>query len=86
MVLGPIRASSDYIKIGHATSVRSRLFNLAIANPHPLKVLATIGGDKCTEQDLHSRFADPFHRGEWFRKAPELLGYIEQLDAGKPAA
>jgi hypothetical protein len=83
---GTDQSLDDYIKIGHTTSVRSRLINLAIANPHPLKVLATIGGDKYTERDLHSRFADPFHRGEWFRKTPELLAHIEQPDAGKLAA
>jgi len=70
----------DYIKIGYATSVRSRLSNLAIATPFPLKVLATIDGDKHTESTLHTRFADAFHKGEWFRRTPELLAFIDQIN------
>jgi Meiotically up-regulated gene 113 len=46
----------DYIKIGYATSVKSRLTSLATATPYQLKVLATIKGDKHTEAALHTRF------------------------------
>ena len=77
----------DYIKIGYATSMRARLSNLAIATPYPLKVLATIDGDKHTEFPAYARFADAFHRGEWFRRTPELLAFIEQInnDVGRAA-
>jgi Meiotically up-regulated gene 113 len=75
----------DYIKVGYTGSVRARLTNLAMANPYPLKVLATMEGSKQTESSLHDRFADAFHRGEWFRKTPELLAFIDQI-AGRAAA
>lgn len=77
----------DYIKIGYATSIRTRLASLAVATPYPLKVLATVDGDRHTEFALHTRFADAFHRGEWFRKTPELLVFIDQINnAGRAAA
>jgi hypothetical protein len=56
-----------------------------MANPYPLKVLATMEGGKQIESSLHDRFADAFHRGEWFRKTPELLAFIDQI-AGRAAA
>jgi hypothetical protein len=73
-----------YIKIGY-TSLKARLSSLATANPYPLKVLATVEGDQQTEELLHNRFADAFHRGEWFRKTPELLAFIDEI-VGKSAA
>jgi hypothetical protein len=65
--------------------VKARLINLATANPYPLKVLATVEGGKNIERSFHDRFADSFHRGEWFRKTPELIAFIDQI-AGKAAA
>jgi hypothetical protein len=65
---------------------RRHLSNLAMATPHPLKVLATIDGGKHTESEIHARFADAFHSGEWFRKTPELLAFIDQIDDVRAAA
>jgi hypothetical protein len=76
----------DYIKIGYATSIRARLCSLTTSTPYPLNVLATIDGDKHTEAILHARFADAFHRGEWFRKTPELLALIDQINSSEKAA
>jgi hypothetical protein len=70
-----------YIKIGFASSLKARLSSLATATPYPLKVLAAIKGDQQTERSLHDRFAAAFHRGEWFRKTPELLTFINRLSA-----
>jgi hypothetical protein len=74
----------DFIKIGYTESVEDRVRALATATPYPLTVLATINGSQNTESCLHSRFADARHKGEWFRKTPELLDYIES--AKEPSA
>jgi|SRR6516162_8157678 hypothetical protein len=71
----------DYIKIGFASSLKARLSGLTTGNPYPLKVLAIIDGDKQVERSLHDRFASAFHRGEWFRKTPELLTFIDRLSS-----
>jgi hypothetical protein len=46
----------------------------------------TIDGGRHTESALHTRFADAFHRGEWFRKTAELLAFIYQINNVKAAA
>jgi T5orf172 domain len=76
----------DFIKIGGATSMRSRLSGLATGNPYQLKVLATITDDTHTESALHNRFAESFHRGEWFRKTLELMAFIAELSKEREAA
>ena len=74
----------DFIKIGFTVSVEGRVRTLATAIPFPLTILATINGSRDTESYLHSRFAEARHKGEWFRKTPELLDYIEHIK--KPSA
>jgi excisionase family DNA binding protein len=61
------------IKIGFARDVSERLAALQIANPHPLRLLASLPGTVRLERALHRRFAEHRLRGEWFRPAPELL-------------
>jgi len=77
----------DYIKIGFASSLRHRVSALNIGTPHPLVVLATVSGDMSTEKRLHQRFGIAHHKGEWFRKTPELLAFIDEINnAGLVAA
>jgi hypothetical protein len=70
----------DFIKIGFASSVKQRLSDLSIATPYPLVILATVSGDMSTEKRLHQRFCVARHKGEWFRKTPQLLCFIDALN------
>lgn len=68
----------EFIKIGFSRNLKGRLDMLSCGNPYPIKLLATIRGWKHIETDLHERFASARHRGEWFRKTPELLDFVER--------
>ena len=75
----------DFIKIGLASSLRRSNLFLSNATPYPLVVLATVSGDRRTEKRIHRRFDAARHKGEWFRKTPELLALIDQINSAKGA-
>jgi len=68
------------IKIGFSRDVLARLIRLQIGNPNELVLLAACEGSERDESALHSRFADLWVRGEWFREAHELLAFIASLE------
>lgn len=73
--------NGSHIKIGFtrtATSLRSRKKQLGTHAPNGVEILYLEAGDGEAEKALHRKFAEFRVRGEWFRKAPELLEYIEQ--------
>ena len=76
----------DFIKIGFSKSIKTRIGAIATSTPYPVILLASKRGKKNTEADLHGRFAEARHKGEWFRKTPELLDYIEQIKPRVEAA
>lgn len=69
-------ASGGPIKIGIATSVKTRLQGLQSGFPAPLAVLAHKPGGEAEEARLHSAFASTRVRGEWFEDTPELRAEI----------
>lgn len=77
--------SGDYIKIGiTAGSAHGRMRSLATAHYAEMTVLATIrDAMPALEEELHQRFSQYRAKGEWFRAAPELLAFIEELKASK---
>ena len=58
----------QFVKIGVANHVESRLAQLSTGNPFPLEVLAVYGFDdaEIAERAIHQRFANSRKRGEWF--------------------
>jgi hypothetical protein len=62
------------IKIGFSTNIQQRLRVL----PHD-ELLAKIPGTMRDEKVLHRQFAHLRQQGEWFRKEPDLLAYIDTL-------
>lgn len=75
-------ACASYIKIGCATKIRQRLIDLMLLLPFDADVLATIPTDTyqqaCElERDLHARFSDKRHRGEWFHDHPDIRKAFE---------
>jgi hypothetical protein len=73
--------SGDMIKIGFSTNAESRIATLQTAHFEPLALLTTIDGNQRGERALHHRFRRMRVRGEWFRADPELLEYIERVNA-----
>ncbi len=71
---------SGPVKIGIATELRPRLYDLQCSNHEALFVIAVIldaGRDE--EQALHARFRGDWLRGEWFRRSDALLAYMKTL-------
>ncbi len=70
----------QFIKIGKSTKAAGRLANLQTANPFPLETIAILdtGDGSQLERDLHKRFAQYRHRGEWFKCAGRLATWIRR--------
>jgi hypothetical protein len=68
---------AGFIKIGWSTNWRSRLNNIQISNPLPIKVLLVIGRPEIFEKTMHRQFSKFRYRGEWFRDCQEIREYIE---------
>ena len=77
-----ISASDDLVKIGHTTSLNSRLRSLRTAHPMELCILLVSPGSRDDEQELHRRFADFRVAREWFKLSKEIKDHIDsQLSA-----
>jgi T5orf172 domain len=68
-----------FIKIGFTTDLKQRMEQLAGFLPSPPILLLDVKGSFDLETDMHRKFAHLRTNGEWFRKAPELMDYIEQM-------
>lgn len=69
------------IKIGWAGILSERIAQIQAHVPHQVVVLATKPGAVRDERALHRRFAALRLHGEWFRRGPELLEQIEEINA-----
>lgn len=67
------------VKIGFASDAGDRLRTLQVGSPDELHLIGFIYSNnaKALEAELHTRFSDHRHHGEWFQPAPELLAFIE---------
>lgn len=68
----------ECVKIGYTRSIEHRIKKMLTDAPVELKVLHIEPGTFKQEKIFHREFATLRVRGEWFRKAPELLAFIEQ--------
>lgn len=73
--------SGEYIKIGRADNLKSRLSQLTAMNPHGVELIHFIEDGGYMEHDLHEQFKDRHHQGEWF-----LLRDCEVVEIGRPLA
>lgn len=78
-----IQAANGYIKIGYTAELSRRFANIAGGIPLAVTLLHDIPGSYDLENDLHRRFAHLRENGEWFRSAPELLQFIDELKSGR---
>jgi hypothetical protein len=69
--------AGDFIKIGFTTDWQRRIPTIQISSASPLRLLTLVQGDHDLEAALHNKFSHLRQRGEWFRKAPELISFIE---------
>ncbi len=65
------------IKIGHSVDPKKRLRSLQTAHHKKLSLLTWIEGSPDLEAFLHEHFSDERMRGEWFKRSPRLLDFIE---------
>ena len=74
-----IADEDGYIKIGHASSVPSRIASLQTATRHHLRLIGFIPGTLADERALHAKFASSHVRGEWFAPTPALDSYLDGI-------
>jgi hypothetical protein len=73
------------IKIGWATSIRSRLQSLQCSLPYRICLLASFQGTPEDERSLHIGYREWRLQGEWFTRNTKLMALIER-NAIKEAA
>jgi len=71
----------EMIKIGFTRSLETRMKKMKTDVPSGVTFLHMEPGTFKSEKIVHRHFAELRVRGEWFRKSPELLDYIEQRKA-----
>lgn len=74
-----VGASQGPVKIGHTSSLHSRLIKLQVGHPHQLRVLAILPGDAELEAQMHERFSAARIRGEWFKRTSELRSFMREV-------
>jgi hypothetical protein len=67
----------ELIKIGYSGSAKVRMKALKSAAGKDLKLLKVVPGTRDDESRFHKLFQHLRVQGEWFRRDPELLGFIE---------
>jgi hypothetical protein len=75
--------ASHFVKIGFSRALDERLHKMRTDVPFEIEILHFEPGTAAEEKKLHRRFAAIRVRGEWFRRSPELLAFI---DARKQSA
>ena len=73
----------DFIKIGRAKDVQSRLSSIQSSNPYKLELIASFFFFGHAEKMLHEMFAEHRERGEWFRKNDDLMSFIDEINSGR---
>jgi DNA-binding XRE family transcriptional regulator len=76
-----VQSESGLIKIGHSSSVKTRLVSLQVDNPERLTLLAEIKGSRKTEQEIHNKFSHLKVRGEWFKSDKQIFDFIAEMSS-----
>lgn len=69
----------EFVKIGIAGAIETRLSNCQVNNPHPIELLALMRGEAEDEKSIHALFSPYHHRGEWFRNEDKVTALIERI-------
>lgn len=68
----------EWVKIGTAIDVPSRLQELRSGSPFQLALVAVMEGDRDAEVRLHKKFAKERGHGEWFLLSSRLRSFISK--------
>ena len=63
----------EYVKIGSATDVKTRVAAIQSANPYEVSCLFIGEGLGHREKEMHDKLKNLHHRGEWFKASEELF-------------
>jgi hypothetical protein len=74
------------VKVGIATDVRGRLWNMQCNTPFEVRIIATADAHHTLEETLHKFLAEDRIRGEWFRRSPRVNGLIEAINSDRIVA
>lgn len=69
------------IKIGMSSDLAERMRDIRTSLPYEPVLLASFAGTSRNESAIHKQFEQLRIRGEWFRRDPALLAYIEGIGA-----
>lgn len=69
----------EFVKIGYTANPNSRMSKFKTNNPYECRLVALIDGGKIIEAQMHERFAEFHHRGEWYRCGDALMSFIASL-------
>jgi hypothetical protein len=70
----------EAIKIGFATNLKKRMYQLQTSQHFPLFLLGSIIATRDSEAVLHRRFSHLRISREWFRIHREIIDFIDDLD------
>lgn len=74
-----ITDGTEFVKIGNtAGNVMERIANLQVANPRRLELIGTIECEdvRVVERQIHNKFRDRLHFGEWFRLSKQEAAHF----------
>ncbi len=74
--------AGDFVKVGRADNVRTRLTSIQCHQPVDIVLLAVHLGHGDEEADYHALFARFHVRGEWFRWCDEIASVVEAVREG----
>lgn len=77
----------NVVKIGCSFEPESRLKEIQVGCPYPVRIEATLPGSHEEEKALHRRFADDRLRGEWFTITPMIdavMAAARRAEAERP--
>ncbi len=78
-----ISAGKDFLKIGKAECIESRIKALKIGNPYVLNVLYFIEGIGNAESSIHKYFDKLRFEGEWFTYSEDIIESFKIIDSNK---
>jgi mRNA-degrading endonuclease YafQ of YafQ-DinJ toxin-antitoxin module len=68
---------NGFIKIGKSRDWQKRMEQFRTGSPFEINVLMVVVGGLDFEAELHAKFMEHHHKGEWFRDCKEIRDFID---------
>lgn len=75
-----VERGSHLVKIGYSRNPDQRLTTMQTGEHQHLKLLGVLQGTRAEEVALHRRLIASQVRGEWYRRTPEVRGFLATLE------